>query len=168
MDFVGIYYRPSEEPMKNFHKWSRFTAIFGLLILLAATGNGAPVDVRLIAAVKNGNEKAVRDLIAERVNVNAAEVDGSTALHWAAQRDNAELVNLLLSSGANPKTATRYNVTPLYLACVNGNAEIIERLIRAGADANTISEEGETALMTGFRDRAKSTRYKHCSLTAQM
>jgi ankyrin repeat protein len=98
--------------------------------------------------VKKVNVKTVRDLIAERVNVNATEVDGSTALHWAAQRDNLEIVNLLLTSGANPKAATRYNLTPLYLACVNGNAEIIERLIRAGADANTISEEGETALMT--------------------
>jgi ankyrin repeat protein len=102
----------------------------------------------LIDAVKKVNVKTVRDLIAERVNVNATEVDGSTALHWAAQRDNLEIVNLLLTSGANPKAATRYNLTPLYLACVNGNAEIIERLIRAGADANTISEEGETALMT--------------------
>ena len=40
-------------------------------------------------------------------------MDGSTALHWAAQRDNVEIVDLLLAAGANPKTATRYNVTPL-------------------------------------------------------
>ena len=55
--------------------------------------------------------------------------DGSTALHWAAQRNNAQLVDLLLAAGANAKAATRYNITPLYLAALNGNAAIIERLL---------------------------------------
>ena len=45
-------------------------------------------DLRLIDAVKNNDAAAVRSLIAQRVDVNATEVDGSTALHWAAQRDN--------------------------------------------------------------------------------
>ena len=90
----------------------------------------------------------MRSLIAPHVDVNSTDADGSTALHWAAQRDNVELVDLLLAAGANAKAATRYNITPLSLACMNGNAAIVERLLKAGADPNAASEEGETALMT--------------------
>lgn len=116
------------------------------ILMAAATTFGA--DLQLIDAVKKADVKTARSLIAARVDVNATEVDGSTALHWAAQQDNPELVDLLLAAGANAKTATRYNVTPLSLACMNGNALIIERLLKAGADPNSTSEDGETALMT--------------------
>jgi len=124
--------------------------IFGIscLLLFCAVLAGSFADLRLIDAVKKSDSKLVRSFIATRVDVNAAEVDGSTALLWAVQRDNAELVDILLSAGANPKAATRYNVTPLSMACVNGNAAVIERLLKAGADANSTSKEGETALMT--------------------
>jgi ankyrin repeat protein len=119
------------------------------LLAAGTVGLGAaPGDLRLIEAVKRTDMKTVRSLIAERVDVNASEVDGSTALHWAARRDNPEIVELLLTAGANARTATRYNVTPLSLACTNGNAAIVERLLKAGADPNGTSEEGQTALMT--------------------
>jgi ankyrin repeat protein len=119
-----------------------------LLLLALSTVEGAAGDLRLIDAVKNNDATAVRSLLAQRVDVNATEIDGSTALHWAAQRDNPEIARLLLAAGANAKAANRYNVTPLFLAATNGNAAIIERLLKAGADANSTSEEGETALMT--------------------
>jgi ankyrin repeat protein len=105
-------------------------------------------DLRLIDAVKGNDATAVRMLIAERVDVDATEADGSTALHWAAQRDNLEIARLLLAAGADARAANRYNVTPLFLAATNGNAALIERLLSAGADARSTSQEGETALMT--------------------
>ena len=88
----------------------------------------------------------------QQVDVNAAEPDGTTALHWAVQRDDLETRRrCCFAPGANVKAANRYGVTPLYLACTNGNAAIIERLLTAGADANTALPEGETALMTAAR-----------------
>jgi ankyrin repeat protein len=126
------------------------SALFASACLLVATALtfGAPPNLPLIEAVKKADVKAVRALIAARTDIHAAEPDGSTALHWAAQRDNAEIVALLLGAGANAKTATRYNITPLYLASTNGNADIIERLLKAGADPNGPSEDGEMPIMT--------------------
>jgi len=147
MDFHGIYYRPSEEPMKNLPAWFSISG-FLILLILGSVLAAAPSDLRLIDAVKKSDVKSVRSLIAGHVDVNATDVDGSSALLWAAQRDNAEIVDILLTSGANVKSATRYNVTPLSMACVNGNAAIIDRLLKAGADANSASKEGETPLMT--------------------
>src|SRR5690242_2899068 len=117
-----------------------------LLVLAATTLSAAPADMRLISAVKNNDLKAVRSLLNQHVDVNATETDGSTALHWAAQRNNLDIADLLITAGANAKAATRYNITPLFLACTNGNAALIERLLKAGVDANSTSEQGETAL----------------------
>jgi uncharacterized protein len=123
-------------------------AICAALPGLAADAKRAPLDIPLIEAAKAQDAAAVRALLAQGADVNAAEADGSTALHWAAQRDNLEIANLLIAAGANVKAATRYNITPLSLACTNGDAALIGRLIDAGADPNGVSEEGQTALMT--------------------
>jgi ankyrin repeat protein len=103
---------------------------------------------KLVDAVKRGDARSVRALLAQHVAVNAAEADGSTALHWAVQRDNPEIAALLLAAGANVNAATRYKITALSLACTNGNAGLIDRLLKAGADPNGTSEEGQTPLMT--------------------
>jgi ankyrin repeat protein len=121
-------------------------AMLVCLLLIGATCFGA--DIRLIEAVKKSDVGAVRSLITQRSDVNATEPDGSTALHWAAQRNNLEVAELLLTAGANAKSTNRYKVTPLSLAAMNGNGELIERLLTAGAGANDTSEEGQTVLMT--------------------
>jgi ankyrin repeat protein/mannose-6-phosphate isomerase-like protein (cupin superfamily) len=106
----------------------------------------SPAD--LIDAAKRQDVAAVRALLANKVNVNGQAADGSTALHWAAQRNNPVLVDLLVRAGANAKASSRYNVPPLYLATLNGNAQVMERLLAAGADANATVYEGQTMLMT--------------------
>ena len=116
--------------------------ILAASLVLRAAGN------ELIDATKRQDVATVRSLIAKRIDVNAVEADGFTALHWATQLDNAQLVDLLLKAGANAKATTRYNVSPLYLAATNGNAAIVERLLDAGADPNGIAYEGQTMLMT--------------------
>jgi len=124
------------------------TIVFAILLAMPLA---AGVDAKLAAAVKAGDKAAVQSLLQQRVDVNAAEVDGTTALHWAVRNDDMDLVDRLIRANANVKAANRYGVTPLYLACVNGNATMIEKLLNAGAEANAISSEGETALMTAAR-----------------
>jgi ankyrin repeat protein len=127
---------------------------YGIVVLLAVVGpvaaGAAPREAPLVDAVKAGNVQAVRTLLPS-VDVNAPEVDGTTALHWAVHRDDLEMVDLLLRAGANASAANRYGVKPLSLAAVNGSAPAIDRLLKAGADANTSLPEGETVLMTVAR-----------------
>jgi ankyrin repeat protein len=83
--------------------------------------------------------------------VNAPHPDGTTALHWAAERDDLPAAQLLVNAGARANAVNRYGVTPLSLACTNGNADMIELLLRAGADPNAALPGGETPLMTASR-----------------
>ena len=93
----------------------------------------------------------VRALLNQHADVNAPQVDGMTALHWAAYHDDVEIAGLLLRAGANVKAANRYGVTPLSLACTNGNGAMVELLLKAGADPNAALPGGETPLMTAAR-----------------
>jgi uncharacterized protein len=120
-------------------------------LVSVASLEAAGSSVRLIDAVKQGNRTAVRALITERANVNAAEPDGMTALHWAVRADDAQTAQMLIRAGANVKAVSRYGIAPIILAAQNGNAAIVEMLLKAGADPNTVQSEGESVLMTAAR-----------------
>jgi len=106
---------------------------------------------RLIDAVRANDVGAVRTLLDARADVNAVQPDGTTALHWAVERDALEIVQLLIRAGANVTATNRYGATPLWLASLNGNAATIGVLLEAGADPSATSDEGETALMVAAR-----------------
>lgn len=119
-----------------------------IAVLLATALCAAASDLRLIEAVKKSDPHTTRALLAQHVNPNVRDADGSTALHWAVQRDSVEIADILIAAGADVKAETAYRITPLSLACTNGNAAMVEHLLKAGADPNSTSEEGQTALMT--------------------
>jgi ankyrin repeat protein len=121
------------------------------VLLFAVAIDAASTRPPLVEAVKTGDATTARRLLKERVDVNAPEVDGTTALHWAARINDVATAELLIRAGANVKAANRYDVTPLSVACMNGNAAMIGVLLKAGADANTALPGGETALMTTAR-----------------
>jgi ankyrin repeat protein len=124
----------------------------GLFSLLLTSGHVvAQSSATLADAAERMDRTRVSALLEQKVDVNAAQADGMTALHWAAYHDDLPIVTLLLKAGASAKAANRYGVTPLSLACTNGNTEIVTLLLQAGADANTTLKGGETALMTAAR-----------------
>jgi ankyrin repeat protein len=117
----------------------------GLFALVAVAGSN---DTRVADAAMQGNRAAVRSLLKQTVDVNAAQGDGMTALHWAASKDDVEMAQMLLTAGANVRATTRLGgITPLWLAAQNGNARMIEILLKAGADANAAALTGVTPLM---------------------
>ena len=118
----------------------------------AASASGPAEDDRaLIAAVRAQDAGAARALIGRGADVDAAQPDGATALHWAAYHDDAGLVDLLIGAGAVIDAANDYGVTPLGLACDNGSAATVSRLLAAGADPNRARGTGEAPVMTCAR-----------------
>ena len=117
--------------------------------LLTVNLNGA--GDALVQAVRDGDRAQTATLIEQGVDINAANPDGATALHWAAHLDDLEILRLLLQAGANVNVANVYGVTPLALACLNANGPIVEVLLQSGADPNLASVSGETPLMTAAR-----------------
>lgn len=105
---------------------------------------------RLADAIEKKDLAAFRTLLGES-DVNAAQTDGMTALHWAARHDDLVTAKALVAAKANPKAENRYGVTPLSLACINGNAAMVALLLDAGADPNGALRGGETPLMTAAR-----------------
>lgn len=125
-----------------------------LVLLLSATTASmalAASDARLADAVERRDHAAITQLLRQRVDVNATQGDGATALHWAAHWDDIATADRLIKVGANVNAANEYGVTPLWLASTNRNAEMAERLLAAGASANAALHTGETVLMTAAR-----------------
>ena len=103
-------------------------------------------------AAMRGDRAAVRALLAKKADVNAPQVDGTTALHWAVRANDVEMTEMLLSAGAKASAANQSGATPMLLAAMNGSAAVLERLIQAGANPNApVSETGDTALMIAAR-----------------
>jgi ankyrin repeat protein len=81
----------------------------------------------------------LQNLLKQRVDVNAAQPDGTTALHWAAHWNDLATVNLLLRAGANPKVVNRYGATPLSEAAYAASGGVVQALLKAGADPKTLT-----------------------------
>jgi ankyrin repeat protein len=115
--------------------------------------------VPLVDAVKSGDRAAALALIEKRVNVNTAESDGTTALHWAVHQNDLDLARRLIQAGANAKVKNDFGATPMSEAATIGNAAMIEMLVKAGADVESPNADGQTALMvvsrTGNVDAAR-------------
>jgi uncharacterized protein len=105
----------------------------------------------LLEAAKAGDKAAAFALLEKRVDVNAPDTDGSTALHWAAHNNDLELVQRLIRAGANVKAANEYGATPMSEAAVVASAALLDALLKAGADVESPNADGQTALMVVAR-----------------
>jgi ankyrin repeat protein len=125
---------------------------YTLITLLAGGSLAYGATAEVADAAMRGDREAVRAALARTADVNAPRSDGSTALHWAVERDDIEMVDVLLRAGAQVTARTREGVTPLQLAAENGSAPILVRLLRAGADPNAaLTPTQDTALMMAAR-----------------
>jgi ankyrin repeat protein len=102
----------------------------------------------LADAAMNNDERAVRALLRQTDDIDAAQTDGMTALHWAVYNNNLALVDSLLEAGADYSVVNRTGASPLYIAATLGSADVVQRLLDAGADPNSVlTGEEETWLM---------------------
>jgi ankyrin repeat protein len=123
------------------------------MLLLApwAAASVAAAESRVADAVQRRDRAAIAELLKQRVDVNAPQPDGATALAWAAHWNDLEIAERLLAAGANVNLANELGVTPLMLAAVNGSGAMVERLLKAGAQSKAARPSGETALMLAAR-----------------
>ena len=135
---------------------TKIRVLGGLLaVALACFAVSAPAAARvespLLDAARTGDVERVRALLAQAGDPDQPDLDGTTALHWAANRDDLATARLLLDAGARPGVANRYGATPLLVAATNGSAAMLEALLAAGADPDVGLPEGETPLMRAAR-----------------
>ena len=103
-------------------------------------------------AVQRRDPAAIRTLLQKKVDVNAPQTDGTTALLWAVRYDDLDTADALIHAGARVTAPNRDGATPLQMAAINGSAAMIEKLIKAGADPNAaLTASGDTALMMAAR-----------------
>ena len=117
-------------------------------VLLIGAGGGRPP---LVDAARNADWDALRTLLQQGASVNAADTDGTTALHWASYRDDVESASLLIRAGASVNAANDLGATPLWTASQNGSAAMVQRLLEAGANPNAALLAGETPVMVAAR-----------------
>jgi ankyrin repeat protein len=121
------------------------------LALMLAYANLASAESSVADAAMRSDAAEVRRLVQAGADVNAAQADGATALHWAAYHGDADLAKLLLDAGADASAANREGSTPLWLAATRGDAKVIETLLAGGADANEELPLGRRPLMLAAR-----------------
>src|SRR5688572_28397281 len=100
--------------------------LLAVSILGAAAGRPPIVD-----AARRGDRDALRALLQKGANVNEAEGDGSTALHWASYKDDLQAADLLIKAGANVIVSNDLGATPLWTASQNGSEGMVKRLLDA-------------------------------------
>jgi len=130
----------------------RVALLIVLAIALPALAAGPEPEV--VAAIKAGDAASVRTLIAHKADVNATEVDGTSALHWAVRAGDASTTEMLIRAGARVDAANRYGVTPLSVAARIGRADLIDLLLKSGASvksAEATLPEGQTLVMHAAR-----------------
>ena len=120
----------------------------GVITIVLGAAMLSARDVAVADAAERGDAAAVMALIKGGADVNTAQGDGMTALHWAAMNGDKPLTTLLLGAGANTRATTRINrYTPLMLAARQGHGAVVEALLAGGANPETTTDNGTTVLM---------------------
>ena len=131
------------------------SAVFAVTLGATDVVNVSPAKPSPLAdAVQRGDRQAVQALLNKKADVNVAQADATTALHWAAYRGDAESASALVRAGANVNARNNYGVTPLALAAQQGSAPVINLFLEMGVNANdpmNFVNSGETPLMHAAR-----------------
>ena len=131
---------------------TKHSALFGSLVLLwAGTGSAAAAAEGLADLIQAGNRAAALESIRAGADVNVAQGDGSTPLHWAVYKVDAELVALLLKRGARADVVNDYGSSPLAEAVKLADSGLVDQLLDAGANPESPNADGQTALMLAAR-----------------
>ena len=132
--------------MKITKRWIGLVALLCALGVLVGAGYAARLAPVLDAA-KRGDLEALKAQLRSGADVNAAQGDGFTALHWAAKTGNREVAEVLIAAGADIRATTRLGShMPLHVAAAAGQAEVAEVLLKAGVPVAVPTETGARSI----------------------
>jgi ankyrin repeat protein len=133
--------------------YKRVILILTLALATAAGAAAAESDSLLADRIEAGDRKGAFEILnrAGNADVNNAQPDGTTPLHWAVYRVDEEMARALLDRGAKADVANAYGSTPLSEAVRAANENTVRMLLKAGADANRANADGQTPLMLAAR-----------------
>jgi ankyrin repeat protein len=94
-------------------------------LIFWATGNIRYVDALLLTATACGDEEAVKRLMLRGAQSNAADMNGRTALMFAAKGDHATVAQVLLDQGADPELEDLDGWNTLVWARVRGSSKVL-------------------------------------------
>lgn len=123
--------------------------VFGVIALGVPGGLSIaiPPASSVADAAMRGDGAAVRALLATGADVNVAQGDGMTALHWAANRGDSSLAVVLLRAKAQLTATTRVGgYTPLHVASQSGATGVVRALLAAKADVRAVTSNGVSSL----------------------
>src|SRR5258707_11814199 len=128
-------------------------AMVAVMFCLAAASTATAADDTLAGLIQAGNRDAALKMIAAGTDVNAAQGDGTTPLHWAVYKVDADLARALLARGAKPDVMNSYGSSTLAEAVKIANARLVEMLLDAGNNAEMPHQDGQTTSMLAPRAR---------------
>jgi len=108
-----------------------------------------PVDIRehsLRFAAGRGDLDTVRKWVEDGVDINAKDLGGRTALHYAVRWDHIEIASCLIENGADADPRDGNGDSPLHLASLWSSLDLVEFLVKNGADVNAVGSLGETPI----------------------
>src|SRR5688572_15767942 len=95
-------------------------------LMIALLTAAVPAEVPLVEAARRGDVAAVRTLLRGGADASAAQGDGLTALHAAAEVGNVEIARMLIAAKANVDAKSRIGgYTPLHIAAGSGHVEVV-------------------------------------------
>src|SRR5262249_58185121 len=120
-------------------------AISAVLFCLAATGTAAAADDESGGLIEAGHRDAALKSIAAGADVNAAQGDGTTPLHWAVYKVDVDLARALLARGAKPDVLNNYGSSPLAEAVKVANVRLVGKVLDGGGHVGVPEPEGQAA-----------------------
>ena len=97
------------------------------------------------AAVEASDPAVMQALVDAGADLEARDVAGSTALHYAAQNHNNGIIKVLIEAGADITATQEGGATALHLAALHSTPAVMTELMNAGADVNAEDWDGKTA-----------------------
>ncbi|MEX2466839.1 MAG: ankyrin repeat domain-containing protein [Gemmatimonadota bacterium] len=117
---------------------------WSVAVLALALSGATPPEAPVADAAMRGDVEAVRGLLQRGSDPDAAQGDGMTALHWAAELGDETLARVLVDAGASLEPVTRLGAyRPMHLAARNGHASVLRVLLEGGAAASAPTTTGE-------------------------